>query len=141
MTTPEDPKVVYGRLQEDAHIVAEFRDRGQEKLAFLLEDNRWKKLGFKDINQFAESLRLTELRARIEERRQAVKALTTAGAKQESIGKAVGIKKTAVSEDQHAMGVSAERRSRNGQALEESLTNSARRSIPMITLVSSDGQL
>jgi len=140
VTTPEDAKVVYGRLQEDAHIVAEFRDRGQENLAFLLEENRWKKLGFKDIDEFAESLRLTELRARIEERRQAVKALTAAGAKQESIGKAVGIKKTAVSEDQHAMGVSAERSNRNGHATQESVVNSARRSIPTITLRSHDGQ-
>jgi len=142
MTTSEDPKVVYGRLQEDAHIVAEFRDRGQENLAFLLEDNRWKKLGFKDIDQFAESLRLTELRARIEERRQAVKALTAAGAKQQSIGTAVGTSRETVRDDQQALGINGGHRHKgDGTAIEGTLLNGIYRQTPMISLTAYDGEV
>jgi len=138
----DDPRIVYGRLQEDAHIVAEFRDRGHENLAFLLEDDKWKKLGFKNINEFAESLRLTELRARIEERRQAVKVLTKAGATQPAIGAAVGVKRETVRDDQHAIGMNGGgRRKQNDIPSQNVLLNGAQRRSPMITLHSHDGQV
>jgi len=138
----EDPRIVYGRLQEDADIVGRYRDRGQENLAFLLEEDRWRKLGFRKIDDFAESLRLTELRARIHERRQAEKMLVAAGAKQESIAKAVGVDRRTVGDDLRAIGVNAGRRhNRNGHATQETVINASHRHSPMITLVSHDGQV
>ena len=100
MTRPdESPQVVYGRLLENAHAVTHFMERGQMSLAYLLEQDRWRKLGFTSINDFAKSLDLSELRQRVDERRQVVAALTGAGVEQQAIAQAVNVHHATISRD------------------------------------------
>lgn len=95
----DSPQVVYGRLLEDAHIVTQYMERGQSNLAYLLEDDNWRKLGFKTINAFAKSLDLSELRRNIEERRQIAAALTDAGASSRAVAEALDVGQTTVVRD------------------------------------------
>lgn len=95
----ESPQIVYGRLLENAHAVTHFMERGQTSLSYLLEQDRWRKLGFININEFAKSLDLSELRQRVDERRQVVAALTGAGVEQQAIAKAVNVHHATISRD------------------------------------------
>ena len=99
--TEESPQIVYGRLLENAHAVTHFMERGQTSLAYLLEQDRWRAVGtgFTDINDFARSLDLAELRDRATERRQAVAALTEAGASDPAVAEALGVHKKTVWND------------------------------------------
>jgi protein gp37 len=134
----ELPQVVYGRLLEDAHIVTQYLERGQSNLAYLLEDDNWRKLGFKTINAFAKSLDLSELRQRVDERRQVVAALTGAGASSRAVAEALDVDQSTAVRDaavmQSASDVGEVELPLNGTAMHVASPG------PMLTLLTHTGE-
>ena len=136
--TDESPQVVYGRLLEDAHAVTHYMERGQTNLAYLLEQDRWRKLGFSSINSFAKSLDLSELRQRVDERRQIVAALTDAGASSRAVAEALDVTHPTVLADRAVVddlpSPSEGEVHQNGKAVEDLPP------VPMLTLLTHTGQ-
>ncbi|MGH8627113.1 MAG: hypothetical protein ACREYC_18260, partial [Gammaproteobacteria bacterium] len=60
MSVREDPKIVYGRLLESAHISSYTFERLCKEIEGLLEEDRWLQVAnHTDINAFLKSIDLT----------------------------------------------------------------------------------
>lgn len=94
---PETPNTVHGRLLEAAHISGYSFERACTELEWLLEDNRWEKLGFKDGPAFVESLEgaFVAFKTSLEQRKPLAQKLTRI-ASQRATAKALGISHTTV---------------------------------------------
>jgi len=63
-----DGNIYYGRLLESVHITGYTAERACKSLEYLLEDDRWKRVGegFEDIDVFQESINLKQFKIAVE---------------------------------------------------------------------------
>lgn len=88
----ESPDIVYGRLLESAHISGYGFERMTDELEWLLEEERWKKVGqgYDDVNVFLRSIDLSAFNLGEKKRlHQRIKELQP-DASNRAIGKATG---------------------------------------------------
>ncbi len=101
LTTEQDSNIRYGRLQEAVHVSTYEMERACSSLEYLLDDDRWQKvgLGFEDINAFLRSIDMSDV-GKIPERRKAIsKKLEALQASQRATAKALGVNQSTVSRD------------------------------------------
>lgn len=94
----ETPNTVHGRLLESAHIAGYTFKRAWDELKWLLQEDRWKELGFKDGAEFAESIYglFAEFKGTIDQRKEVADAIAGI-ANQRSAAKVLGVSESAVS--------------------------------------------
>jgi len=85
----ENPNIVYGRLSESVHISGYSLERAMGELEWLLDDNRWKKVGagYSDINDFLKTISFKEFKIAIQQRKELAKRLTELEASQRATAK------------------------------------------------------
>jgi N6-adenosine-specific RNA methylase IME4 len=98
--TVETPNTVHGRLLESAHIAGYTFKRAWDELKWLLEDDRWQALGFKNGSAFAESIYglFSDFKGSIEQRKEVANALVGI-AGQRGTAKILGVSKDTVGGD------------------------------------------
>ena len=66
-----DPRAseAYGALREGVHVAGYTFERGMARLEWLLEGDRWRKVGFDDVNDFLAALNLDQLKIAAEQRK------------------------------------------------------------------------
>ena len=96
----ETPNTVHGRLLESSHFAGYSFKRAWDELKWLLQDDRWKELGFADGSAFAESIYglFAEFKGTIDQRKEVANALAGI-ASQRAIAKVLGVGKDTVSRD------------------------------------------
>jgi transposase-like protein len=94
-----DPRTIHGQLIEAIHLSGYSFQRAWAEFKYLLEDQRWKKCGFKNINEFVASIPFGDFRISIEERQEAARVCVESGASQRSTAKALGVDETTVRRD------------------------------------------
>ena len=53
---------IYGSLKEGVHIAGYTLERAWGHLEWLLEEDRWRAVGFEDVNVFLDSVKLDSFR-------------------------------------------------------------------------------
>lgn len=98
--TAESANTVHGRLLEAVHIAGYSFERACGELQWLLDDDRWRGLGFSDGAAFAESVMgaFREFRMTIEQRQALARSLTRV-ASQRAVAKVLGVNHATVSRD------------------------------------------
>ena len=96
----ETPNTVHGRLLKYSHFAGYSFKRAWDELKWLLQDDRWKELGFADGSAFAESIYglFPEFKGTIDQRKEVANALAGI-ASQRAIAKVLGVGKDTVSRD------------------------------------------
>lgn len=97
----ENANIVYGRLTESIHISGYSLERAITEFKWLLEDDKWKKIGtgFEDINDFLKSISFKEFKLAIEQRKEIAKQLEELQASQRATAKMLGVSKSTVNSD------------------------------------------
>jgi hypothetical protein len=92
---------VYGRLKEGVHIAGYSFERACENLEYLLEDDRWRTLGFDNINGFIDSVELDHFRILAEQRKRIANRIKELqpSASTRAIGKMLGAHHSTVADD------------------------------------------
>jgi N6-adenosine-specific RNA methylase IME4 len=100
LTIEENPNTVHGRLLESAHISGYSFERACSELEWLLEDERWRGLGFDDGAAFAESIFgiFADFKISVEQRKPLAKKLT-AIASQRAVAKVIGVDVATINRD------------------------------------------
>ena len=96
-----DVNIKYGRLQESVHVSTYTMERACSSLEYLLDDNRWRRVGqgFADIDAFLRSIDLSDV-GKIPERRKAIaKKLEALQATQRATAKALGVSHVTIGKD------------------------------------------
>ena len=93
MALSETPETVHGRLLEAVHISGYSFERACSELDWLLQDDRWQKVGggFDDINAFLSTIDLSEFRIAIDQRKKLAKQLQDIEASQRATAKMLGV--------------------------------------------------
>jgi len=119
----ETPDTVYGRLLESTHFTGYGFDRMCTELEWLLEEDRWKSVGygFDSIDEFLAGINFSEFRIPIEQRKKLVKKLADLRATQRPIAKALGVDQKTVSGDLRTEENSSKRKPEDRLAKEESI--------------------
>lgn len=92
----------YGGLTAFAHVAGYTFERAMTILEWLLEDDRWREVGYGNVNAFLDSLQLGNLRLLAEQRRhiaKRIKELTSEKASNRSIARALGVSHQTVYDD------------------------------------------
>ncbi len=89
----ESADTIHGRLLESVHLSGYTMERACIGLEWLLENDRWKKVGkgFSNINDFLETINLSQFRIAIDQRKKLAKRLEAMQASQRSSAKALGV--------------------------------------------------
>src|SRR5262249_6345511 len=97
------PAEMYGRLLEGAHLAGYTFERACTNLEWLLQEDRWRKVGggFADINAFLASVRFDDLRVLAEPRKRLVRRIKALqpDAQNTKIAKALGVSEITVRRD------------------------------------------
>lgn len=97
------PDTEYGRLLEALHITGYSFERACSDLAWLLEEDRWMRVGggFDDINVFLDSLRFDNIRLLADQRKKLARRIKELQPKasQRAIAKTLGVGKTTIQKD------------------------------------------
>ncbi len=101
MALSETPETVHGRLLEAVHISGYSFERACSELDWLLQDDRWQKVGggFDDINAFLSTIDLSEFRIAIDQRKKLAKQLQDIEASQRATAKMLGVDESTVRAD------------------------------------------
>lgn len=97
----ENENIVYGRLAESVHFSGYTLERAVGELKWLLEEDRWTKVGsgYSDVNVFIKSLNFSEFKFAIEQRQEIAKKLADIGASQRATAKMLGVTPMTVNRD------------------------------------------
>ena len=92
---------VYGRLTESVHIAGYSLERAMGEFKWLLEEDRWKKVGsgYNDINDFVKSVKFSEFKISIEQRKDISKLLAEKEVSQRSTAKMLGYSQGTIQKD------------------------------------------
>jgi N6-adenosine-specific RNA methylase IME4 len=101
MNPIETPDTVHGRLMESVHLSGYSFERAFGELEWLLDDDRWKRVGggFDDINAFLATIDLSEFRLAIDQRKKIAKRLQQIEATQRDTAKLLGVGKGTIHRD------------------------------------------
>jgi N6-adenosine-specific RNA methylase IME4 len=107
----ENPNTVHGRLMEAAHISGYTFERACSELEWLLNDDRWKELGFKDGDEFVRSIEglFAGFKVTVEQRKPLSKRLARI-ASQGAAAKVLGVSKSQVQRDSDPNGSKPEKK-------------------------------
>ena len=99
--TAETPNTVHGRLLEAVHISGYSFERACSELEWLLQEDRWQKVGggFDDINAFLSTIDLSEFRIAIDQRKKLAKQLQDIEASQRATAKLLGVSPDTINRD------------------------------------------
>lgn len=81
----------HGKLIESAHIAGYTFERAMREMEWLLTEGRWRTLGFEDVEDFAASIKLGNMRLIAEQRKKISKLLTEAGVSQRQSARTLGV--------------------------------------------------
>jgi len=97
----ESPDTVHGRLLESVHISGYSFERASQEFEWLLEENRWKKIGtgYDDIDKFIATIDFSEFKISIEKRKKISKKLADLRATQRAAAKMLGVSQETVRRD------------------------------------------
>jgi N6-adenosine-specific RNA methylase IME4/predicted transcriptional regulator len=97
----ENENIVYGRLAESVHFSGYTLERAVGELKWLLEEDRWTKVGsgYSDVNVFIKSLNFSEFKFAIEQRQEIAKKLADIGASQRATAKMLGVNNATIHND------------------------------------------
>lgn len=100
----EQPDRVHGRLLEAVHLSGYTAARACDELSWLLRQDRWKHVspGFNDIDDFLETLKLSDFRFAVEQRKLLVQQLADLKAGQRSTGRLLGVAEKTIRRDKAA---------------------------------------
>lgn len=87
----ENENIVYGRLTEAIHISGYSLERAIGELKWLLEESKWKKIGFSDFNEFTKSLKFSDFKIVAEQRKEIAELMAREGASQRATAKMLGV--------------------------------------------------
>jgi N6-adenosine-specific RNA methylase IME4 len=89
----ETPDTVHGRLLESVHLTGYSAERACGELEWLLDKDRWQRVGdgFTDIDAFLDATNLREFRIIAEQRKRIVKRLAEIHAGQRATSRALGV--------------------------------------------------
>src|SRR5262249_5307533 len=95
------PDRLYGELREGLHITGYTFERAMHRLEALLENSAFKQCGFKDVNEFLESLRFDEFRVVAEQRKRIALRIKQLQPKAtiRQIARTLGVDKNTIAED------------------------------------------
>jgi len=97
----ETPDTVHGRLLESVHISGYSFERASQEFEWLLEEDRWKKIGqgYIDIDKFIGTIDFSEFRISIENRKKISKKLADLRATQRAAAKMLGVNEITIARD------------------------------------------
>jgi len=97
----ESADMIYGRLLESVHITGYTMERACIGLEWLLEDNRWQKVGdgFSDINDFALSIDLSQFKIAVDRRKKLSRRFEELQATQRATAHALGVNHATIARD------------------------------------------
>lgn len=97
----KNENIIYGRLVESVHISGYSLERAVGELNWLLEDERWKKVGagYTDINDFLKTLNFSDFKIAVEQRKEIAKKLSELQASQRATAKMLGVSNVTVKND------------------------------------------
>lgn len=100
----ERPDTVHGRLMESVHLSGYSFERACNELEWLLDEDRWRKVGggFKDIKAFLATLDLSSFRLVAEQRQKIAARLAELEAPQRATAELLGISQRQVGRDLEA---------------------------------------
>lgn len=89
----ETPDTVHGRLLESAHLSGYSFDRACSELEWLLDDNRWQRVGqgYTNINEFLKTIDLSEFQLAVEQRKSLAKKLQKLQASARTTARLIGV--------------------------------------------------
>jgi len=101
MNHDEAPNTVHGRLLESVHLSGYSFERACAELEWLLDDDRWKRVGsgFDDIEAFLATLNFSALKGAVEQRKKIAKRLADLAASQRQTARLLGVDKETVARD------------------------------------------
>lgn len=94
-----DEKVIYGRLTEAIHISGYTLERAMGEFKWLLEDGRWKKIGFADFDEFTKSLKFSDFKILADQRKEIVELMAKEGASQRATARMLGVSRKTIQRD------------------------------------------
>lgn len=96
-----DANITYGRLLESVHITGYSAERAATGLQWLLEEDRWTQVGdgFEDIDDFLESIDLSQFKIAVDQRKKLSKQLEEKRASRRASAKALGVSSTTIHRD------------------------------------------
>jgi N6-adenosine-specific RNA methylase IME4 len=102
--TIETPDTVHGRLLESVHLSGYTFERACSELDWLLDRDRWKRVGrgYKDLNAFLATLDFAQFKIAIEQRKKLAQRLAALGAGQRATARLVGVKHRTIGRDRGA---------------------------------------
>jgi len=97
----DNPNIVYGKLSEATHISGYSLGRAIGELEWLLDEDRWKRVGagYTDINDFLKTLNFSEFKLAIEQRKDLAKRLADLDASQRATARMLGVSKDTIRND------------------------------------------
>lgn len=128
----ETPDSMYGRLLEAAHVSGYSFKRAHSDLKWLLEEDRWKKVGngFDDIDEFLKTIDFSEFKVAIDQRKDLAKKLKDLRATQRATARALGVGLGTVQRDIDPNGSPTQKRPQENQALTEVVDPNGSKSPP-----------
>jgi len=100
-TPVEEPNTIHGRLLESVHISGYSAGRACSELEWLLDDDRWKRVGngYDDIDAFLETVNLSEFKLAVDQRKKLSKRLADLQATQRAAAKTLGVAQDTIRRD------------------------------------------
>lgn len=97
----ESPDTVHGRLMESTHLAGYTIARACKELEWLIEDNKWQRIGkgFDNINDFLATIDLSEFKIDKERRKKLAEKLETLKASQRATARALGVAPMTINQD------------------------------------------
>jgi N6-adenosine-specific RNA methylase IME4 len=97
----ETPDTVHGRLLEAVHLSGYTMERACSELEWLLDDDRWRKIGsgYDDINAFLATIDLSEFRLMVDQRKKLARRLQEIEASQRATARLLGVSHTTIERD------------------------------------------
>lgn len=97
----ETPNTVHGRLLEAVHIAGYTWKRACDELEWMLEDDRWQRVGggFDDIDAFLATIDLSEFKIAVEQRKGLARKLKELRAANTSTARALGVGEATIRRD------------------------------------------
>jgi hypothetical protein len=97
----ETPDTVHGRLLESVHVSGYTFERACGELEWLLDGHRWKKIGrgYKHIDEFLATLKFSDFRIAIDQRKKLSRRLAELGAGQSATSRLIGASEATIARD------------------------------------------
>jgi N6-adenosine-specific RNA methylase IME4/predicted transcriptional regulator len=97
----ESPNTVHGRLMESVHLSGYTMARACKELEWLLDDDRWQKIGkgFDHVNDFLKTIDLSEFKISIERRKSLASKLQKLQASQRATARTLGVDQATIHYD------------------------------------------